>query len=161
MDAFDKDFKGTMRGGLRMMLPEKTDAELVKSILTRAEAQDPKMALPLMRDLVKTDTKVLLKEAKVPVRCINAAPGLPLAIASAPDVNKKSADFAAVIMGGVGHYPMLERRGEFNDKLRRVLRGLGKGPPLRALELHMEEDARAAAGLSGRTRPLFWLRLRH
>src|SRR5262249_16268018 len=126
MDAFDKDFKGTMRGGLRMMLPEKTDAELVKSILSRAEAQDPKMALALMRDLVKADTKVLLKEAKVPVRCINAAPGLPLAIATAPDVNKKYADFDAVIMEGVGHYPMLERPGEFNDKLREVLKGLAK-----------------------------------
>jgi pimeloyl-ACP methyl ester carboxylesterase len=126
MAAFETDFKGTMRAGLRMMLPEKTDAELVKSILTRAEAQDPKMALALMRELVKADTKVLLKEAKVPVRCINAAPGLPLAIATAPDVNKKYADFDVLIMEGVGHYPMLERPGEFNDKLREVLKGLGK-----------------------------------
>jgi pimeloyl-ACP methyl ester carboxylesterase len=82
--------------------------------------------MALFRDLMNVDTKALMKEAKVPVRCINAAPGLQFAIATAPDINKKYADFDAVIMEGVGHYPMLERPGEFNQKLREVLKGLGK-----------------------------------
>src|SRR5690349_19637276 len=67
MEAFEKDFKGTMRVGLAGMLHEKTDAELKKWLLTRAEAQDPKMALGLMRDLSGLDQKKLLKEARTPV----------------------------------------------------------------------------------------------
>ena len=71
MDAFEKDFKGTMRIGLAGLVHEKTDAELKKWLTARAEAQDPKMAMALMRDLTALDQKKVLKEAKVPVRCIN------------------------------------------------------------------------------------------
>src|SRR5437016_4148218 len=49
--AFEADFKGTMRGGLAGLLHEKVDPELAKWLVTRAEAQDQKMALALMRDL--------------------------------------------------------------------------------------------------------------
>src|SRR5580700_11041376 len=38
MEAFEKDFKGTIRAGLSQMLHEKTDAEVTKWIVTRAEA---------------------------------------------------------------------------------------------------------------------------
>jgi sigma-B regulation protein RsbQ len=41
------------------------------------------------------------------------------------DINKKYADFKAVIMEGVGHYPMLEKPAEFNEKLREVLKEFG------------------------------------
>ena len=44
-------------------------------VQTKAEGQDPKMALALMRDLFGLDTSKLLKEAKVQVRCINSAVG--------------------------------------------------------------------------------------
>src|SRR5262249_42393750 len=51
MVAFEKDFKGTMQMALNRMLNEKADAELKKWLLTRAEAQDQKMAMGLMGDL--------------------------------------------------------------------------------------------------------------
>ena len=51
MEAFEKDFKGTMRAGLAGMVNEKSDAELKKWLVTRAETQDPKMAMGLMRDM--------------------------------------------------------------------------------------------------------------
>ncbi len=43
---------------------------------TKAEGQDPKMAVALMRDLFGLDTVTALKEAKVPVRCINSGPSV-------------------------------------------------------------------------------------
>src|SRR5262249_37677885 len=61
MEAFEKDFKGTMRAGLNGLLHEKTDAELKKWLVNRAEAQDQKMATGLMRDLSGLDQKKLLK----------------------------------------------------------------------------------------------------
>jgi pimeloyl-ACP methyl ester carboxylesterase len=80
------------------------------------------MALALMRDLFGLDTRKLLKEAKVPVRCINSAGGYKFFTPTAVETNKKYADFGAVTIDGVGHYPMLEKPDEFNRKLRDVLK---------------------------------------
>src|SRR5262249_40031690 len=120
--AFESDFKGTMREGISGMMPEKADAELQKWILDKALAQDEKMAVGLMRELTRVDSKTLLKEAKVPVRAINAAGGFKFGMKTSVEANKKYADFGAVIMEGVGHFPMLERPDEFNKKLREVLK---------------------------------------
>jgi pimeloyl-ACP methyl ester carboxylesterase len=122
MEAFEKDFKGTMQAGLNGMLPEKTDAGLKNWLVTRAAAQDPTMALGLMRDLSGLDTKKLLKEAKVPVRCINSAGGYQFFTPTAVAINKKYADYNAVTIESVGHFPMLEKPAEFNGKLRDVLK---------------------------------------
>jgi pimeloyl-ACP methyl ester carboxylesterase len=122
MEAFDKDFKGTMQAGLNAMLAEKADAALKQWLVTRAAAQDPKMAMALMRDLSGLDTKALLKEARVPVRCINSAGGYQFFTPTAVEVNEKYADYGAVTIADVGHYPMLEKPAEFNQKLRDVLK---------------------------------------
>jgi pimeloyl-ACP methyl ester carboxylesterase len=122
MADFDKDFKGTMRVVVAGMAHEKADAELKEWLVTRAETQDPKMALALMRDLFGLDTVMAFKEAKVPVRCINSAGGYQFFTPTAVETNKKYADFGAVIIEGVGHYPMLEKPVEFNRRLRVVLK---------------------------------------
>jgi pimeloyl-ACP methyl ester carboxylesterase len=122
LESFEADFKGTMRAGMAGLLNEKTDPDVKKWISTRAEAQDQKMALGLMREMIGLDTKALLKEAKVPVRCINSGGGYQFHTPTAIDINKKYADYNAVLIDNVGHYPMLERPAEFNQKLRDVLK---------------------------------------
>ena len=124
LDGVEKDFKGTVRVTIAGLLPEKADAELKTWLQTKAEGQDPKMALALMRDLFGLDTRKLLKEAKVPVRCINSAGGYKFFTPTAVETNKKYADFGAVTIDGVGHHPMLEKPDEFNRKLRDVLKEL-------------------------------------
>ena len=66
--------------------------------------------------------KVLLKEAKVPVRCINSGGGFLFFTPTAVATNKKYTDYDAVLIDEVGHYPMLEKPAEFNQKLRGVLK---------------------------------------
>jgi pimeloyl-ACP methyl ester carboxylesterase len=122
LEQFDKDFKGTFRSLFKGMFPEKADAELVKWIAERAEAQDAKMAVGLMRDMMPLDQKALMKETKVPVRCINSGGGFQFFIPTDSDINKKYADFKAVTIEDVGHFPMLEKPKEFNEKLREVLK---------------------------------------
>ena len=104
------------------LLPEKADAELKKWLQTKAEGQDPKMALALIHDLFGLDTVTAFKEAKVPVRCINSAGEYQSFTPTAVETNKKYADFGVVTIEGVGHYPMLEKPDEFNRKLRDVLK---------------------------------------
>jgi pimeloyl-ACP methyl ester carboxylesterase len=70
---FDKDFNGTMRVVVTGMAHEKTDAELKEWLVTRAEAQDPKMALALMRDLFSLDT-VMECGASTPPAGTNSSP---------------------------------------------------------------------------------------
>src|SRR5262249_23691483 len=104
------------------LLHEKTDPDLKKWLVTRAEAQDQKMALALMRDLVALDTKSLFTDAKVPVRCINSGGGFKFFNPTAVPVNNQYAHYDAVLIDAVGHYPMLEKPAEFNEKLRKVLK---------------------------------------
>jgi len=124
MEAFAKDFKGTMRAAIAGMVSGKSDAELKTRLVTRAEAQDPTMAVGLMRDFSGLDLKMLLKEARVPVRCINSGGGYPFFTPTAVEINKKYADYNVVTIAEVGHYPMLEKPAEFNQKLREVLKEL-------------------------------------
>lgn len=122
LDGFAADFQGTLRTTFTGLLPQQTNPELVQWLLSRAAAQDQKMALALMRDLTSTDTKALLREAHVPVRCINSAGGYQFFNPTAIEINRKYADYKAVFIENVGHYPMLEKPAEFNRFLREVLR---------------------------------------
>jgi pimeloyl-ACP methyl ester carboxylesterase len=122
LEAFERDFKGTMRMGLGGMLNEKVDPELKEWLLSRAVAQDSTMALALMRDMSTLDTSKVLKEAGKPVRCINSAGGYQFFTPTDIAANKKYADYDAVLIDAVGHYPMVEKPAEFNQKLREVLK---------------------------------------
>ena len=121
LDGLEKNFKGTMRAGFDGLLSENADAGVKTFLQTKAEGSDPKAILALARDLFSLDTRKLFTEAKVPVRCVNSSGGYKLFLPTAVETNKKYADFAAVTLDGVGHYPMLERPDEFNHKLREVL----------------------------------------
>jgi pimeloyl-ACP methyl ester carboxylesterase len=127
LEDFAADFKGTLSTALPGMLPEKADPQLKDWILTKAQAQDPTMAVGLMTDLTGLDMKPILKDANVPVRCINSSGGFQFFTPTAIDINKKYADYNAILMEGVGHYPMLEKPVQFNEKLREVLKEFASG----------------------------------
>ena len=146
-DGVKNDFKAAVRTMFDGQLPEQGGPELKEWVQTKAEGQDPKMALALMRDLFDFDTGKLLKDAKVPVRCINSAGGYKSFIPTVVETNKKYADFGAVTIDGVGHYPMLEKPDEFNRKLRDVLEELRQevSPPCPARGRGEEPRARRIA----------------
>lgn len=122
--GLEKDFKGTVGGMAGGLLPEKSDAKLKEWIREKAASRDPAVATALIKDLFALDQKKAFKEAGVPVRCVNSSGGFQFFTSTAVKTNKKYADFDAVTIDEVGHYPMLEKPKEFNDKLRGVLAAL-------------------------------------
>src|SRR5260370_36438881 len=93
-------------------LPEKADADVKKWLQIKAEGQDPKMALALTRNLFGLDTGKLLKEAKVPVRCINSAGGDKVFTPPAPPTNQKHPHLWAVTTQEGGAHPQPEKTRE-------------------------------------------------
>jgi pimeloyl-ACP methyl ester carboxylesterase len=122
--GLEKDFKGMVGGMFGAMLAETSDPKLKDWLGEKAASREPAVAIALMKDLFSLDQKTVFKEAGVPVRCINSAGGYQFFTPTAVETNKKYADYAAVTIPDVGHYPMLEKPTEFNEKLRDVLKGL-------------------------------------
>jgi pimeloyl-ACP methyl ester carboxylesterase len=126
MSMLESDFKNAVDVGLKGMLPEKTEPKVFESIAGVAEKQNKTMAIGLMKSFSTVDLKNLLREAKVPVRCINSSGGYLFFRPTEVETNKKYADFKAVLIDNVGHFPMLEKPAEFNEKLRGVLKEFEK-----------------------------------
>src|ERR1043166_2548276 len=104
LDNFATDFDRMLRAAFLGMMRPNTDAELKNWISTKAEAQDQKMALGLMRDISNLDMKALLKDAGIPIRCINSNGGFQFFTPTSNEINRKYADYNAVIIDGVGHF---------------------------------------------------------
>lgn len=113
------------REGIEFFVPQlfKTDAdpEVVRWVIDQAVASDHRATIVLMRDFSRIDLPELLSNAGIAIRCINAAAEGRQGFPTEVEINRKYADFDAVLMPGVGHYPQLERPKEFNDMLLAVL----------------------------------------
>jgi pimeloyl-ACP methyl ester carboxylesterase len=121
---FETDFAGTMKGFVRSAFLADADQTVVDWVSSRAVVVDPKATLAILRDFSNLDLKAMFRAVKVPIRCINSAPHPPSGSRTAVEKNRKYADFDAVILDGVGHFPMLERPQEFNSLLREQIQAV-------------------------------------
>lgn len=94
--------------------------ELVEWLTEHASKTNRTAAMNLMQSFVRVDFKALFQNAGVPIRCVNSGDAMP----TKTEVNRKYADFDAVIMKDVGHFLMLEQPDNFNEKLIDVLKTL-------------------------------------
>jgi pimeloyl-ACP methyl ester carboxylesterase len=112
--AFEADFAGTCGQFVDAMFPEEgveTIRERVKTV--GCDPARSATGIALMRSFGAIDMERWFSEAKVPIRAINAAQPNPTKI----ETNRKYADFDAVLMDGVGHYPHMTRPDAFNPIL--------------------------------------------
>lgn len=126
LGAFEADFRGALEGFTRRTFPPGTDPAIVEQVVAGLEGVDPEVAMGLVRSYPAFSTARALADCPVPVRCINAATPNETRLA----VNRRYGSFDAVLMEGVGHFPMIERPAEFNALLRReiaALQGEGEG----------------------------------
>lgn len=124
--AFRADFPGTCGTFVAQMFPEE-DAEAARSHVQSASCGPERAAVgvALMKDFGTIDMPAWFRDAGVPIRAINAAQPNPTRI----EINRKYADFDAVLMEGVGHYPHMSRPDEFNPLLLDAIAALTVGPP--------------------------------
>jgi pimeloyl-ACP methyl ester carboxylesterase len=123
--SLEAEPEATMRGFIPTMLGTGVDPGLAGWIVARGMRADHAGASALMRCFRDLDLRPLMSAAGVPVRCLNAAPDpakgrQPTKV----DVNRRYADFDAVLLEGVGHYPMVERPASFTARLREVIEAL-------------------------------------
>jgi pimeloyl-ACP methyl ester carboxylesterase len=119
----EADYKGTTTQFMnqRLFAPS-TPAAVKERMLARALSAPPEVAIPSIRAVLTYDAQPAFAEMKMPVRAINS------------DLNPTNVDgnqkvlpgFQAVIIKGVGHYPMLEDPARFNELLTGILQDLRK-----------------------------------
>jgi pimeloyl-ACP methyl ester carboxylesterase len=119
--AFEEDFVGTCENFVGQMLPEEGIEEVKDHIRTTGcDASNAEVGVGLMRSYSAIDIPKWFSEAGVPIRAINAAAPNETKI----EINRKYADFDAVLMEGVGHYPHMTRPDEFNELMLEAIEGL-------------------------------------
>ena len=94
--------------------PKDVKEKLQKEFLSH----DPQFAGDAIEGLYKMDVGAYAPLIKVPTRAINSTVG-----ETTIEINRKYyRDYDCTLMDGVGHYPMLEKPQEFNQKLEAVLK---------------------------------------
>ena len=121
--AYEQDFAGTCLQFTSSMFVESADPELIARVTSDMCDHSPEISIALLREFFSYELGPALTAVDVPVRYINA-PMYPTNV----EVNRAyQPDFDGVIMGGVGHFLMMEKPEEFNELLRQTVEGLEQG----------------------------------
>lgn len=121
-ETFQHDFSGALKQMVRMLFHADADPALMADAERRMAGTSPEAARAMLMSLSGYDQGAAARRLTVPLRAINGD-----LYPTDMDGNRKvKADFDAVIMKHMGHYPMLERPEEFNDLLKEVVTSLTK-----------------------------------
>lgn len=119
--AFERDCAGSLRGAVASGFPPGADPQLVQWVTGRALRTPPATVLGVPRGYVGLDQARLLERARVPVRCLNAAPYREGAPVTKIEQNRRHGDFDAVVVEGSGHFLMLDKPWLTTAQLRQWL----------------------------------------
>jgi len=124
-DGMRKDFKGTVEASFPQFMFAKTSPPAVlERVVLEARSATPSVAISSLEPFYATDVRETCSRVRVPVRAVNSD----LYPTNMPVCRKYFLDFGCEIVSGVGHYPMMEAPGGFNEALGRVLKGAEPSP---------------------------------
>jgi pimeloyl-ACP methyl ester carboxylesterase len=115
--GLERDFPRALEASIRAVAGPATPRERLDWLVARAARTDRGAALGLLRGLEGFELSSALEEAGVPVRVINAVPRAGAELATRVERNRVFADFDALLMEDVGHFPMLEEPERFQRLL--------------------------------------------
>ncbi|AZA91047.1 Arylesterase [Chryseobacterium nakagawai] len=121
LSMYRSDFKYAVENILPQYLFAEQTPQVVKERLQEEFLQnEPEKAINVLKPLYVTDFRNIAKQVQVPVIAINSD----TSPTSLENNRKYLKDYHYVTITGVGHYPMLEKPGEFNTILDEVLKKL-------------------------------------
>ncbi|HUP22727.1 MAG TPA: alpha/beta hydrolase [Thermoanaerobaculia bacterium] len=113
LPAFEADYSATCDEFVDSMFPEENVDEIKATVRAKGCSEDRReIGIALMRNFGDIDMTSWFSDAGVPIRAINA-PTNPTQVEN----NRKYADFEAVILENVGHFPHMTRPEQFNPLL--------------------------------------------
>jgi len=122
-EAFRADFAGSMKAMVKMLFHADASPALVVETEQRMLKTSPSVAYSVFLGMAGYNTEPSARKLSVPLRAINGD----LYPTDVPEIRKVKADFNAITMKHMGHYPMLERPEEFNRDVALVVGELDKG----------------------------------
>jgi pimeloyl-ACP methyl ester carboxylesterase len=122
-EAFRADFSGSVKDMMKMLFHTDADPALIAEAEKRMQKTPPAAAYDIFISLAGYDQAATGRKLAVPLRAINGD----LYPTDVESVRKIKADFDAVVMKHMGHYPMLERPDEFNRHIADVVQELSRG----------------------------------
>lgn len=121
-ELFRRDFLGGVKEMTRALFHPDADPAIMADAARRMAKTSPQAADAMFLSLAGYDVGASARRLTVPIRTINGDL-YPTDIAAG---RKVKADFDAVIMSHMGHYPMLERPEEFNKLLAAIIAELSR-----------------------------------
>jgi pimeloyl-ACP methyl ester carboxylesterase len=122
-EAFRADYSGSLKNMMKMLFHADADPALMAEAERRMQGTPPAAAFAMFMSLAGYDYAASARKLAVPLRAINGD----LFPTDVDAVRKIKADFDAVVMKHMGHYPMLERPVEFNQHVAAVVKELSRG----------------------------------
>jgi pimeloyl-ACP methyl ester carboxylesterase len=120
-ELFQRDFAGALKQMVRMLFHADADPALIAEAESRMGGTSPEAAHAMFLSFAGYEGAVASR-LTVPLRAINGD----LYPTDVEGNRKVKADFDAVIMKHMGHYPMLERPTEFNNLVTEIVASLTK-----------------------------------
>lgn len=117
-DAFRTNYAGSLRQMVKMLFHADADPALVAGAKRRMARTSPDAAYRIFLSLGGYDLRASAHRLTVPLRAINGD----LYPTDIRSVREIKADFDVVVMKHMGHYPMLERPGEFDSLVAAVVK---------------------------------------
>ena len=121
-DAFRADYAGSVKSMIKRLFHADADPALMAEAERRMQKTPPAAAYAMFMSLAGYDQAASARKLTVPLRAINGD----LYPTGVDSVRKIKADFDAVVMKHMGHYPMLERPDEFNRHVLAVAEELSR-----------------------------------
>jgi len=121
-ELFEKDYSGSLRYMVSLLFHKDADPAVVADAEKRMSGTSPAAAKAMFLGMAGYDEGAAARRLAAPLRAINGD-----LYPTDVEANRKvKPDFEAVIMSHMGHYPMLERPGEFNRLVADTVRALTK-----------------------------------
>jgi len=119
-ETFRMDYTGTIKAMVKMLFHPDADPAVMADAEQRMLRASPETAYSMFMGIGGYDLTTPVRSLRVPLRCINGD----IYPTDVESVRKIKPDFDAIIMKHMGHYPMLERPGEFNRHVAAVVEEL-------------------------------------